>query len=406
MVNHHASIPSKDGSSGRHLNLAEGLAKHGWNASLIIASTKHPTGEPGFSGMVRKGMTVEKNTKVLWIRSNSYRNGGIARILGMMTFALNLCAPGATSTLEKPDIVLGSTVHPLAAWAASVLARRNRVPFVFEVRDVWPDALIELNAISSRGIVAKALRALMSSLAKRADLVVAPLPYISRWLEEQDLEDKPFVWVSNGTAVENDTPPVTVPERETFTLMYLGSHGSANVLDTILDAFDDACQLRPELKLCLRLIGEGPKKQQLVEYAKSLRSSQRISFEERIPQSQVKSRAREADAMISALHDSPVYKYGIGSNKLFTYLDSGRPTIWASSAPNNPIKEANAGLCVASDDREALVAAIIEMAETSAEDRTQMAQRGWLHVRENYSFDVLGYKLAEALDQVVNDPGN
>lgn len=405
VVNHHAVIPSKDGSAARHLHLARQLKKHGWETSLIVASTRHPSGEQTLNGLFRTRSTLEDGVPVLAIRSKSYTAGMYARVIGMVSFALNLSLPRATASLERPDVVIGSTVHPLAAWAGSILAKRNKVPFVFEIRDVWPDALVELGMFSENSVIARAVRALMISIAKQAALVVAPLPHVDRWLQEQGLGDKPFVWVSNGTEVTSETPPVPVPDREHFTFMYLGAHGNANVLDTVIDAFDEACQRRPDLNLRLRLVGQGPKKEELIAYAATLRSTANISFEDRIPASEVKARAAEADAMISALAGLPMYRYGISLNKLFTYLDSGRPTVWASSAPNNPIREANAGICVESDDREALTKAIIDMATTPVEERTEMARRGWQYVKENYSFEVLGRCLADSLDRVVEVGG-
>lgn len=401
VVNHHALIPSKDGSLGRHMHLAQELTEHGWKSSIIVASTKHPTGEQALKGKSRVRMTSEQGVPVLWIRSKAYTSGLRARALGMVAFAVNLCLPRATSKLESPDVVMGSTVHPFAAWAGLQLARRHKVPFVFEIRDVWPETLEELGAISPGGFLARTTRALMRLLAKRASLVVSPLPYIDLWLAGLELEEKPFVWISNGTDSVGDTPPTPVPIRESFTFMYMGSHGPANILDRVLEAFDDASRRRPDLDLRLRLVGDGPDKDLLMEQAKGLHSAARISFEPRIPGSEVKSRAAEADAMISALDDLPVYRFGISLNKLFTYLDSGRPIVWASSAPNNPIRDAGAGICVESNDHDAFTKAMISMATLPPMERSEMALKGWQHVRDNYTFNILARKFAESLDQVV-----
>jgi len=401
MVNHHASVPSK-GAFGRHVGFAQALQDLGWDTTLFIASATGEDGKQHLRGFRRTKRTLEGGVPTVWVRTNAYGHSIMLRLLGMGVFALNLLAPGMTRGVPRPDVVLGSTVHPLAAWAGARLARRHHVPFVFEVRDVWPETLIDMGAIRADGLSARATRRLMTALARRASLVVAPLPLVSDWLREMGLEDKKFVWVSNGAELDPEDPaPLRDSTDGGFTFMYLGAHGRANVLDGVLDAFDEASRRRPDLDLRLRLVGQGPRKQALAQHAEALAAGDRISFEEAIPQSQVLDRAREADCLVAAISDLPVYRYGIGLNKLFMYLSAARPVVWASSAPNNPIRDSGAGVCVPSDDRDALAGALLEMAELPLAARQGMADRGRAHLVAEYSFPVLGAQLAEALDDLV-----
>lgn len=401
IVNHHARIPSKDGGTGRHLELGKRLSSHGWSVSLFVSSTAHSSGTQHLHGMSRRKVTLENGVETVWVRTNAYGSNALLRLAGMAVFAGMLLSPGMTRGLPKPEVVVGSTVHPLGAWAGRRLAKRYGVPFVFEVRDVWPDALIELGVISKGGVAARLTRRLMRSLADSAALVLSPLPRVDLWLKEMGLNDTRFQWVSNGSDLPEEEDPAVYPVRtEGFTFMYLGSHGEANGLDILLEAFDDACQARPDLHLQLRLVGSGIRKPELIARAQHLVSVESISFEERIPQEKVISRAREADCLVGVLRDLPTYRHGVSLNKSFMYLGSGRPVVWASSAPNNPIQEADAGISVASEDRGALANALIQMAETSLTERETMARHGREHLSQNYTFDVLAHKLSNALNQV------
>lgn len=401
-VDHHGAVPSKDGRGGRHLWLAKRLRQHGWDASLIVASTTHPAGAQRLHGFRRNTLTSEEGVPALWIKTNAYGYSTLLRVLGMANFAANLVLPGSTRRLQAPDVVVGSTVHPLAAWAGWRLARQRKVPFVFEIRDVWPETLVDLGAVRRGGLAERTLRRLSVRLASEAEAVISPLPFVDKWLEDNGLGGKPFSWISNGADVDAFEAQMVSAADEPFTFMYLGAHGTANNLELILDAFNTACEARPSLPMRLRLVGDGPKKAELREHAMALPHGDRIFFEERIPSTEVPRRSAEADALVAVLRDEEVYRYGISLNKLFSYMAAGKPVVWSSSAPNNPIRDAGAGICPPADDVDALSSAMVEMAETSKERRDKMGKRGREHVKNYYSFEALGKKLARTLDRVVS----
>lgn len=400
IVNHHALIPSKDGAAGRHLNMAKWFPNSGWTASLIVASTIHATGAQAMKGLRLKKVTKERGVPVLWVRASAYGRSTARRFVGMFVFTLVAILPHTTKTLQKPDVVVGSTVHLLAAWVGLRLARRHRVPFVYEVRDVWPAALVHLGKLSPNGLLARFMTQLSLKLANAANLVIAPLPHLDRYLAENKIDPSKFLWVSNGIDMPRESE-VEPANNSDFTFMYLGSHGNANALDGIIEAFDQLCQEHPQKSYRLRLVGDGPLKPQLQTLAASLESREFIQFENRIPQDQVTTTAREADCLVANLHDSPVYEYGISPNKLFAYLHASRPIIFACSAPNNPIQEAGAGIVVPGDDRRALARAMHDMSVAPAQKRYQMASHGYEYVHNNYAHDVLATRFAGGLERLL-----
>lgn len=404
MVNHHAVLPSKDGGSARHVNLSERLAERGWSSSLIVASTRHSNGSQALRGPALSKVTVEQGVRALWVRTNSYGTSRLLRLLGMFVFALNLLRPGITRSLRKPDVILGSTVHPVAAWAAYRLSRRHCVPFVYEIRDIWPESLYGMANIGPRHPISRVLTGIDRSLIRRASLVVSPLPYVDRHLAEMGFADTPFLWVANGFELPDEVDELPRRDGRPFTFMYLGAHGHANVLEDVVTAFDQACSEASDLELRLRLVGDGPLKTELRKMAATLPSSDRIFFEERIPKNEVLARAREADCLIATLRDLPVYRFGVSLNKYFMYLAAGRPVLSGSSAPNNPIRDADAGLVVPAGAPEALRKAMIEFGRMPFETRVGFAERGRRELEENYTFDALAQRLAAGLEQVVASP--
>lgn len=401
IVNHYSTIPSKDGASGRHLRLAQELRTHGWQAVLFLASTRHPSGAQYLPPGCRRRRGSEGGSPYVMVRATGYR-GGLSRTWNMLEFAVRTLQPSTAAQAPRPDVVIGSTVHLLAAWAAMRLAKRYSVPFVFEIRDIWPETLVDLGKLKPGGAAAWAMARVSRRLCAASSLVISPLPGIRTYLDELGLQHVPFTWISNGADLPGD-PEGDDPQREDdFVLMYLGSHGHANGVRSLLDAFERAAAgPGGTLPLRLRLVGDGTQKKSLMNYARSLASRDRISFEDSIPRGDVVRRAREADALIVNLEELPVYRYGISLNKLFDYLASGRPTIIATSALNNPVAEARAGLTVRAGDVEALAAAIREMSLViTPESRTQMGRRGREHLQHEYTFSTLGARLATALDNL------
>ncbi|MGP5588467.1 glycosyltransferase family 4 protein [Glutamicibacter ardleyensis] len=402
-VNHHAVIPSKDGGTGRHLNMAAYLPEHGWSASLILSSTLHPSGQQSLNGLRMRKISDEGGVPALWIRTNAYGRNMLLRMVGMAVFAFMLLFPRATRGLERPDVIVGSTVHPLAAWAAWRLSKRYRVPFVYEIRDVWPDTLIDLGRLSQDGLISRAMEWLSVLLAKNAKLVVSPLPAVDRYLISRNVTDVPFLWVSNGIDEKREIIQPGLPVRKSVTFMYLGAHGNANALAELIQAYDQSRSLRPELDIFLRLVGDGPLKPSLMKMAAALEAGPSISFEDQIPSTEVVERSREADFLIANMFDKPVYRFGISLNKLFSYMYAFRPIIFASSAINNPIREANAGITVPADNRESLVDAFVRACDSTHEQRLCWAKNGYEYVLAGFSHEALARKLVQGLNSVLDD---
>ncbi|SFS00293.1 Glycosyltransferase involved in cell wall bisynthesis [Agrococcus baldri] len=397
IVNHYAVIPSKDGRYGRHFSLANHLRELGWDTTIFAASTSHPDGLQRMTGASLRRRVRESEAEAVLVRTNAYGDSLPRRFLGMAIFAAHILAPWSTAGIGKPDVVMGSTVHPFAAWAASRLAKRHGIPFVFEVRDVWPDYLIDLGKLTPNGPLARLMRAVMRVCAERAVLVVSPLREVPTWLDEIGCAEKDFVWIPNGIDVKlgnlgaDSELAHPADATEAFEFLYLGSHGPANALEFLISAFDEAAQVS-SVPLRLTLIGDGPSKESLKRMAARLRSSERIRFEERIPRSEVVARANRADALLIATSRHRVYRFGLSPNKLFDYLLAAKPIV-ISADQSNAVSDAGAGIQVPADDISAFANAIVAISETPTAAREAMGARGRAHVLQDYDYAKLAQKL-------------
>lgn len=402
MLNHYAQDPDSAGGT-RHYELARGLEAHGWKAVIIASSVELNTGRQ----RLRRGelMRLEDRSGVtfLWLKVPPYRSNGVRRVLNMLSYTMLAFLPTAQRKLPAPDVVIGSSVHPLAAWAGCRLARRNGVPFIFEVRDLWPQTLIDMGALSSNGLPARLLRALESHLYRRAARIVVLLPRATEYIVGAGGQQDRIVWIPNGVSIGPVAPPSERGAGDAFTLMFLGAHGRANGLSTAIDAMQILQDSGRHASARLVLVGDGPEKPALMRQAAEMGLSN-VTFEPPVPKKLVPEKAVRADAFLFHLVPSPVFNYGVSANKLFDYMAAGRPVIFACEAGNNPIEEADAGLTVPPGDPARLAEAIATLVETPPERLREMGRHAREYVLENHAMDVLSRRLAQTLDEVANEP--
>lgn len=403
IVNHYATDPQETASGSRHFSLARGLVERGWTVVLIAASTEHPSGRQRHGlGAARFTDRQRDGVAFRFLRTPEYR-GGTGRLLNMLAFVGVLLLPAGVRDLPRPDVVIGSTVHPLAAWAASVRARRAGVPFIFEIRDLWPQTLIDMGKLRAHGVLARMLRRLERILCARASAVITLLPFASDYLVSQGVPREKVVWISNGTDTgdfDGSAPAV----GDDFVFMYLGSVGRANGVQAIVDGFLAAAASEPRLRLVI--VGGGTELVDLQSRAAESPHGHRIAFEPPVPKDQVPSLVGLANAMVINVLDLDVYRYGVSMNKLFDYAASARPILIASNARNNLVAEADAGVVVPADDADAIGRAMVDMASVDATKALEAwASNARSHVIANYDYRVLAVRLNDLLVQCCTNAG-
>ena len=395
-VNHYAVHPDLHGRAGRHYRLAQHLERLGWRVTVVAATTDHPSGRQAApAGVVRD--RDGGGPAFRFLRAPDYASGGMARIANMLVFTARLLALRGT---DAPDLVIGSTVHPFAAWAASVVARRHGVPFVFETRDLWPETLIDMGALTRGHPLARLLRRVERATIERSRLVVSPLPGVGSYLEAHG-HTVPFLWISNGVELGG---PVQAPheDRPGPVFTYFGSLGRANAVGTILTAFEAYLEAGGSPDARLQVVGSGADAESLRRRAASSPWSAQIDVAGAVEQSELARLSDESDALVANMLDLPLYKYGIALNKLFEYLSASRPVIFASNALNDPVADADAGFPVDADDAAALAVAMRQLEDTPHAERVAMGERGRRHVVDHYDYAVLATRLSTALELLLD----
>lgn len=401
ILNHYAQEPGGAGGT-RHFSLVRHLPANGWNATIIAASTDHVARSQRLAADEMRRLQAYDGVPFLWLKTRAYAGNGMDRIGNMLDYTRAVLKRENLSGLEAPDAIIGSSVHPLAAWAGRRLARRHGVPFIFEVRDLWPQTLIDMGRLSHGHPAAVALRGLEKSLYRDAARIIVLLPKAHEYIMRFGVPAEKIVWIPNGADVENfPAQPARQPDGS-FTLMYFGAHGSTNGLENLLTAMQHVRDNPAGRHIVLRLIGEGPLKSSLVAAARE-KGLDNVRFEDPVPKSRIPALAAQADAFVICVRNLPgLYRFGISMNKIFDYMAAARPTIISVDAINNPIAEAGAGVTVPPENPRALADAIVNLAALPAAERAKMGEAGRRHLEENYDMERLATRLASVLDDSLN----
>ena len=398
IVNHYAIPPGQPGGT-RHHDLALHLMRRGHRPMIVACNFNH------WSRMQHQPLRVgthiqtrEEGVPYRWIRSTAYGSSW-QRLLNMLLFALRLQRIARWHP-DVPDVVVGSSPHLLAALSAWMLARRLSVPFVLEIRDIWPLSMVEVAGLPRHHPVVLIFSWIEKFLYRRADGIVSLLPGTKNHLKQRVTKFGPYLWLPNGINIDVIEEAPLRSEAAPFTLLYAGSHGDANHLDTILDAADILQQNHAAVRI--DFIGQGPEKPRLMSRARSM-GLLNVSFENPIPKHDVYSRLAEADAFVIALKRTSLYRFGISLNKLFDYMAVGRPIIFSGFAYANPVTIAHCGVCVPPENAQALADAIRQLASLTSEKRQTIGRRGRRYVEANHNTNLLAGTLAKYLQTIIED---
>ena len=374
-INHYAGLPATVPAT-RPFDLGKHLVRRGHSVTIFACSFNHYTlaeEQLSFPQLVK---TEEiEGVRFVWIKGPSYHGNNWRRLLNMLTFSILAFIVGVR-LYPKPDLIIGTTVHPFAPISAFLLSRLRRVRFWLDITDIWPQTLIDLGHISAGGFSAKLCAKLVRFSLHRAEVVTSVIPKIADYVRDSGLPNKRTICTPNG--IDGDRS-ITFVETATngnscFTAIFAGGFARQHALDVILDAAA-LIQSSGETSVRFVLIGDGPE----AEFVKSriaVEGLRNVLLPGFIPKRELYDHLAQADVLLCTGRYQSVHKYGVSWNKISDYLLVGRPIIFALSSSNDPVAEARAGLSVPAESPKALADAIVELRNTPQHIRQEMGQRG------------------------------
>lgn len=402
ILNHHA-IPPQIGGGTRHYDFGKELIKRGYKVYIFASSFIHYH----YYNLLEDGEQTREELidgiHWIWINTRAYHGNGKDRILGMVDYYRSVM--NIYPEFPKPDIVIGSAVHLLACVAGYKVSKKLNAEFISEIRDLWPETLIELGSLKRNSVIARILYALEKYVYKRSEKVIVTAPGMIDYIARRGIKKERIHYINNGVDIQtyderkqandlNDTPVRF--NRRKFNVVYLGSIGTANALDTLINAAKIIMDMGIA-DIQFTLVGNGPLTEKLKKNAEDLRLKN-IEFFSSVAKQYVPGLLSYADCLVFSANDSPLYRYGVSANKLFDYLCSSKPIIFAMNTINDFIKESGCGISIKPEDAAQMAEAILEIYDMSEEERSEMGSKGRAFVEKNYDIPILVNKLEEVIN--------
>ncbi|WP_283190307.1 glycosyltransferase family 4 protein [Pseudomonas sp. PMCC200344] len=394
----HQHFSTPKGSVGtRSYEMAQRLIERGHTVTMVCGS--YGGGDTGltspFVNSRRTGVVDGINIIEVDI-SYSNSDGFLKRALTFVKFAL---VSVRIALVEKYDVVFATTT-PLTAGIPGIFARWLRgKPFVFEVRDLWPE-LPKAMGVITNPVVLAAMSALEWVTYHSAHRLIGLSPGIVDGIVHKGISKAKVELVPNGCDLKlfnQDVQawrPLGVAETDLLAI-FAGTHGIANGLDALLDTAAEL-KRRGRSDIKLLLIGQGKLKPALMARAES-EQLDNVIFHEPINKAKLSGLMASADIGLQLLANIPAFYFGTSPNKFFDYISAGLPVLnnypgWLAGMITKhkcgfavPPQDANAfatALEIASDDKDALTVMgqnALRLAEGEF-DRTLLSNRfvDWL----------------------------
>lgn len=404
IVHQHASPPTEVGST-RHFQLARNLLARGHEVLLIASSFNHKSKE---ETRLRAKETYRYETldgvPFLWLKAPPYKKNNLSRVRNMWAFATQMRKTVSASLAQRPDVILASTPPLFAAWAGQRLASSWKIPFVLEVRDLWPDTLVALGRYSQVHPGIRALSWLEKHLYRNADQIVTVLPHSHEHIRRHGGQENSIHWIPNGVNLNDlPQPPPANGSSQTFTVTYAGAHGPSNAIGAIVQSAQ-ILKDKHNGRIQFRFWGEGVEKSRWVRF-KEDHALDHVQFHPAVPKKDIYTHLRQADLFVANMQQTDLYKHGISFNKLFDYLAMARPVVLGSCAPDDPIRLSGAGRAVRADHAESLAKAIEEFWAMAPQERAEIGKIGRKYLEEHHDLKILAIRLEAVLQQAVSSKG-
>jgi glycosyltransferase involved in cell wall biosynthesis len=389
------------GQSTRTYDYSRELVARGHDVTMFCNSYCHFTHREHLQAGEKWRVEFVDGIRIVWLRTYHYRGNGRGRGLNMLSNVWRLIRASGALGL-KPDVVLGPSVPLLTGWGAKYLAGKYRVPFIFEVRDVWPDALVDIGGLKKSSLVYRAFRLIERHLYQAATRISSTLPYLHDHVRIAGSDPSKIVCIPNGVDVSQFTAGQDYAGgNSTLVVMYVGGFGLDHDVPTIIRA---AKILQDEGSEEFRfvVIGGGVRKK-MCEAEAAKYGLKNLTFLPPVPKSSLPTVQAAADILLAAITDSPSYRFGLNLNKLCSYFASSRPVLFSGTPPNDPVREAGAGLSIPAEDPAGMVRALRQLLAAGPAERRLMGENARRYAENTLSLDALGRKMDSMLRAAVDD---
>jgi putative colanic acid biosynthesis glycosyltransferase WcaI len=392
--------PETNAPASRTYEHARSWVAAGHQVTVLGNVPNFPTGKvfPGYKNKLWQRETMDGIVVVRVWTYVTANEGFFRRSLDYFSFAVSGVLGGLF--LPRPDVIVATSPQIFTALAGCILAWIKGRPFVFELRDLWPDSIVAVGAMR-KGALLRMLTRLEYWLYRRAARIVSVTNAFKQILVSNGVPEEKIAVIRNAVDLKAFVPGPKPAElvrqlglEGKFVAAYVGTIGMAHGLGVLLSAAEE---LRGRENLVFVLVGTGSEHAKLEEDAKR-RDLHNVIFVGPVDKESVKLYWRLCDVALVLLRDVPVFHHVIPS-KMFEAMGTGRPIILGVRGESQALlQEGGGGISIPPEDSGALAKAIMKMIDSPIE-RTEMGTAGRAFVERKFDRRKLALEMLKVLEE-------
>jgi len=401
MISHY--YPPEIGAPQARLSeMAQEWAKAGHDVTVLTGFPNHPTGvipanykHRSFSKEIMEGVKVWRH----WLYATPNK-GFLKKVICHLSFMISVVLLSLFRG-SKPDIIIVSSPTFFSVVSAWFMSKVRNVPFIFEVRDLWPGIFVELGVLKNKWVICF-LEKLEMFFYKEAWKVVVVTHGFKKNITDRGIPAEKIHVITNGVNLsffEQRQGQAEKAEglrkklgftKDQFIVLYIGAHGISHALSSVLEAAD----LCEDKAIQFLFVGEGAEKQDLID-KKDYLNLANVHFSPGVPREEVPTYYHLADACLVPLRNIECFETFIPS-KMFEIMACGRPIIGSLKGESARILEKSGGAVVTAPENSKKLLAAIKQVQVDP----KLGSRGYEFVRENYNREKLASDYINLLSKV------
>lgn len=400
----HYFPPEVNAPATRTYEHAKEWVRQGHEVTVITCFPNHPRGKV-YDGYRSRLYDTEEINGIRVIRLWTYitaNEGFIKRTMGYVSYMVSVIL--SIPFLGKHDVVASTSPQFFCGLAGYFVSRLKRIPWILEIRDLWPESIIAVGAIKSQKII-RLLEYLELKAYQKAQHIVVVTDSFKEFIKDKGIESEKISVIKNGVDLEfyrpDDIEAGEIPGLDLegrFVASYFGTHGMAHHLETILEAADSLLERHDIVFL---LIGDGAEKQRLLQL-KEKRSLTNVIMLDQQSKDDMPGLWAISDVSLVHLRKSDLFKTVIPS-KIFESMAMRKPIILGVEGEvKKLIDQSGSGIPIEPENSSQLARAVLRLADDKNLQH-DMGRKGRVYVEKYFDRKKLADRYLAIMEKLRND---
>lgn len=406
----HYFPPEVNAPASRTFEHCKEWVRAGHRVTVVTCAPNHPRGVV-YEGYRNRLWQREEREGIEIVRLWTYvtaNEGFLKRTLSYVSFML--ACMFAAPFLPRADVLITTSPQFFNGLAGYPVRLLKRIPWVLEIRDLWPESILTVGAIKNKFII-RCLSALESFAYRQADHIVPVTESFRRYMLDKGLPARKITVIRNGVDLkffvggadahaETQALRAKLGLEGKFVASYVGTHGMAHKLETVLEAAEKV-RHRPEIVFLL--VGDGAERRKLMQLREA-RGLTNVILLEQQPKEMMPQLWAISDVSLVLLKKSPLFTTVIPS-KIFESMAMRKPLVLGVEGETKEIVEAaQAGIAIEPENAAELAAAVVRLFEDPARAR-ELGGNGRRYVAAHFDRTVLAQRFLSVLSVLTERQG-